>query len=291
VQEDGWALACRLPEEAVEGTARIRSQRSVVKVPSRTLRSDRTQCGSKKPINGVYKSSEYRKPSKGFDLPKVGSAVLDLGAHVGWFTLWCLDNGADKVVAVEATPASHSFHATNFKDDPRVESIHAAVVSHDTMQSSPSLTFRIAPGGNNWRNCVDRYTYWNDETVAKMGRVTVPTTSVEKILAEHPDIHMVKIDIEGSEMELLETVVWPEHVRYLVFEYSIGTRADATSRFPPIREKLELQGFRVQFAPSFWQVVKGKKNAVYDEIVFCKRDVGRKFFSTSEEGEEGGASA
>ena len=95
MQEDGWALTCRLPEEAVEGTARIRSQRSVVKVPSRTLRSDRTQCGSKKPINGVYKSSEYRKPSKGFDLPKVGSAVLDLGAHVGWFTLWCLDNGAD----------------------------------------------------------------------------------------------------------------------------------------------------------------------------------------------------
>ena len=32
---------------------------------------------------------------------------------------------------------------------------------------------------------------------------TVPTTSVEKILADHPDIHMVKIDIDGSEMELL----------------------------------------------------------------------------------------
>lgn len=78
-----------------------------MKKPSRMLKCDASQEGSKKPITGVYLSSEYRKPSKGFDLPHVGSAVLDLGAHVGWFTLWSLDNGASKVVSVEATPESY----------------------------------------------------------------------------------------------------------------------------------------------------------------------------------------
>jgi hypothetical protein len=97
----------------------------------------------------------------------------------------------------------------------------------------------------------------------------------------------VKIDIEGAEMGLLETVVWPQHVEYLVFEYSIGTRCcnlacpgsvakgcgtDCSKvRFPATRERLEAQGFHVQFAPSYWNVCKGKKNAVYDEIIFCKR--------------------
>jgi hypothetical protein len=120
-----------------------------------------------------------------------------------------------------------------------------------------STAHSIAPKGNNWRNCIDRCTYWDEKTTEKMGKVDVPTTSVERLLAEHPDIHMVKIDIEGAEMELLETVEWPQHVRYLAFEYSIGTRSCtnkcagsiakgctpecAKVRFPMVREKLESQ--------------------------------------------------
>ena len=64
----------------------------------------------------------------------------------------------------------------------------------------------FAPRGNNWRNCIDRCTYWDEKTTKNMGKVKVPTTSVESLLAKHPDIHMVKIDIEGAEMEILETV-------------------------------------------------------------------------------------
>jgi FkbM family methyltransferase len=265
----------------------VKVTRRVAKTPSRMLKYDRTQQGNKKPILGIYTNSEYRKPSKGFDLPEVGRAVLDLGAHIGWFTLWCLDNGASSVIAVEATPQSHGFHAANFKDDPRVTSIHAAAVSQASFDQSPTATFRIAPMGNTWRNCLDKYTYWNEKTTATMGSVTVPCVSVPQLLKEHPEVHMVKIDIEGSEMELLEEIVWPEHVEYLVFEYSVGTRCCHLAcpgcvekgcpptcskvRFPPIREKLEAQGFYVQFAPSYWSVITGKKSAVYDEIIFCKR--------------------
>jgi len=35
---------------------------------------------------------------------------------------------------------------------------------------------------------------------------------------------MVKIDIEGAEMELLETVEWPQHVRYLAFVSDSASR-------------------------------------------------------------------
>eukprot|EP01047_Picozoa_sp_COSAG01_P064491 COSAG01_NODE_8543_length_2748_cov_1.661382_4_plen_133_part_00 len=95
--------------------------------------------------------------------------MLDLGAHVGFFSLWCLDNGASSVVAVEAgkqhchnnqelaetslrlhvfpdkrcqpvrvsgdrlvrtDPVTAALHRSNFACDARVTSIHAAVVRH-----------------------------------------------------------------------------------------------------------------------------------------------------------------
>ena len=275
---DEWTIRATLP--SVDPLPK----RQVVKTPSRPLKYDKTKQGNKKPILGIYRSSEYRKPSKGFDLPAPGRAVLDLGAHIGWFTLWCLDNGADKVVSVEATPESFGYHKQNFAEDPRVTSVHAAVVSAESYKKSPTATFRIAPQGNTWRNCLDQYTYWNDKVTQELGSVTVPCVTVEQLLKDHPEIHMVKIDIEGSEMELLETVVWPQSVEYLAFEYSIGTRCHsmegvpddcpatcAKVRFPAVRERLEAQGFHVQFAPSYWAVVTGKKASVYDEIIFCKR--------------------
>eukprot|EP01043_Picozoa_sp_COSAG02_P045862 COSAG02_NODE_4236_length_5605_cov_5.330004_4_plen_174_part_00 len=163
------SICSLLPADAV--TPPVKEKRRIVKRPSRMLKCDGTQEGSKKPITGVYLSSEYRKPSKGFDLPHAGSAVLDLGAHVGWFTLWSLDNGASKVVSVEATPESYvrigpsplyslisvsyrcsvtvccvnfsqKFHKLNFKDDPRVTSVHAAVMSDKNSKKEKTVTFR-----------------------------------------------------------------------------------------------------------------------------------------------------
>eukprot|EP01050_Picozoa_sp_SAG11_P015001 SAG11_NODE_1904_length_4088_cov_3.427676_5_plen_117_part_00 len=60
------------------------------------------------------------------------------------------------MVAVEATPETFAYHKANFASDPRVTSIHAAAVSAATYEASPTVTFRIAPQGNNWRNCVDK---------------------------------------------------------------------------------------------------------------------------------------
>jgi hypothetical protein len=53
----------------------------------------------------VLKMSPSRLPSH--PAPQVpGKLVLDVGSHIGWFTLWCLDHGAGSVVSVEADPTS-----------------------------------------------------------------------------------------------------------------------------------------------------------------------------------------
>jgi hypothetical protein len=56
----------------------------------------------------------------------------------------------------------------NFENDERVTSIHAAAVTQASYEENKTATFRIAPQGNTWRNCLDEYTYWNDATVAEV---------------------------------------------------------------------------------------------------------------------------
>jgi hypothetical protein len=50
-------------------------------------------------------------------------------------------------------PPSRRYHALNFAEDPRVTSIHAAVVA---TEAETSATFTIAPRGETWRNSLDR---------------------------------------------------------------------------------------------------------------------------------------
>merc|ERR1719424_130348 len=116
--------------------------------------------GDKKPVKGIYESREYRKPNLGYNLPVPGKMVLDVGAHIGWFTLWCLDHGASEVCSVEADPRNAALHKTNFESDARVTSIHAAVVGSDNEKTA---TLQLAPKGESWRNSLERYTYYRNK--------------------------------------------------------------------------------------------------------------------------------
>eukprot|EP01051_Picozoa_sp_SAG22_P003530 SAG22_NODE_174_length_16466_cov_34.991568_4_plen_132_part_00 len=92
-------------------------------------------------------------------------------------------------------------HAKNFVDDPRVTSMHAAVVSSE---SEKTAIMQLAPKGETWRNSLQRYTYYKNKE--ELETVSVPCVTVNRLLAQNPDVHTVKIDIEGAEMEVLEAM-------------------------------------------------------------------------------------
>ena len=144
------ASAARAIELRGHGTLGEGDARYVSTRPSRRLHYNRVNAGDKKPRYGIFGKKEYRRPSQGFDLPVPGKAVLDLGAHVGFFSLWCLDNGASRIVAVEADPTTAALHTQNCARDDRVQTINAAVVSRENAALEPTATFRRAPRGNTW---------------------------------------------------------------------------------------------------------------------------------------------
>lgn len=118
-----------------------------------------------------------------------GDTVLDVGAHTGFFTLLAAGgvgpNG--QVVAFEPFPRNVAYlrRHVSLNDLRNVEVVHAAV-------GSRTGTTSFASGPNSYTG-----------RVAAGGEITVPTTSLDEYLANRPDPAVLKIDVEGAEVDVL----------------------------------------------------------------------------------------
>lgn len=121
-------------------------------------------------------------------LPRRNAIVLDLGANHGVFADWASSNLSGKVYAVEALPEL----AEALSHDTRLTVMHAAVGSQTgttTIFRSPNRCASVHLNGRDTANAVD-----------------IPAISLEELLQawKLDQLDLVKIDIEGSELDLLE---------------------------------------------------------------------------------------
>jgi FkbM family methyltransferase len=125
-----------------------------------------------------------------FRLLRPGDKVLDLGAHIGTFALPVAALGC-RVLAVEASPENFALlrSAAQRNGLGDLEVLHAAVAGR-------AGTVRFAPNGPH-----------GQADIARSGQDTIEVTAVavDELLAARSwgDVHLVKIDIEGSEPQAL----------------------------------------------------------------------------------------
>lgn len=142
--------------------------------------------------------------------------ILDLGANTGGFVLSLVDSGFDiaKAVSVEMNP--HAFSRLRFNIDynalPTIVPINAAA-------TSSSGTVEIASIKGNTGQSIYH--------PATQNTVTVPTLTIDQVVAEHfpeagsaPDLDLIKIDVEGAEYEILlsETCRSVRRFKHLLIE-------------------------------------------------------------------------
>jgi FkbM family methyltransferase len=136
----------------------------------------------------VQSSGGYFPPS--FELAlgmlEPGAIVLDLGAHLGTFSLAAAARGF-RVVAVEASPRNAEF----LRASARANGFDDLLVVGVAVSDAPG-TVRFRPEGA-WGQITEG---WSP------GVVEVPAQTVSAVLREHdiPRVDFVKLDVEGSEI-------------------------------------------------------------------------------------------
>ena len=121
--------------------------------------------------------------------------ILDIGAHIGTFALWCLGQApAAHILSVEANPGTCEILRANVRcwssagAALRVEHAAAGAQDGETLKvrdDGPSMSHRVGP----------------DETLSAPS-LSLPTL-VEFCAPNDEDIDLAKIDIEGSEEALI----------------------------------------------------------------------------------------
>jgi FkbM family methyltransferase len=196
-----------------------------------------------KVIEEVIDRQTYQKKSIGFEV-KPGSVWLDLGGNIGTFSIWALSKGAKKVYAYE----------------PETENMKIFKANMELSKVSPGKVniFNEAVGMNAGTTdlylCKGDYNKYRHSIIPIRGRtsIKVPIISIETVLAKFPEIDSIKIDIEGAEIEILETIDLSvlQNVNQLVYEWSF----DVDSSIP--RFLATCNRLKAHFKNIHWTKVK-----------------------------------
>jgi len=179
-------------------------------------------------IKEVIKNKCYLK--KGITIEST-DVWLDLGANIGTFTVQAALLGA-KVIAFEPEPENYKLLLENIS----LNKVEDRVISHQAAISMKTGTSDLYLGSSEYQ----KYTH----TLFRIrGRNSIPvkTCNIQDYLGL---VNAVKMDIEGTEIEILESIDdWK--VKKLVFEYSFN-RDRSIGRFNAIIDKLR-RSYTVNF--------------------------------------------
>lgn len=165
----------------------------------------------------IFLGNEHQKAA-GFDLAQ--GTLIDIGANEGFYTIkMCLRNPNLQAICVEPSSATYRLLRQNIKLnnlENRVKLIKAAVWSDNQKQTLLSLPSTTSNAG-----LVNSSVHspWLLRKGAR--KETVPAITLEEILRmASSEVDLLKIDTEGSELEILKGGIESlDRVRRVVVEY------------------------------------------------------------------------
>ena len=171
-----------------------------------------------KTFNEVIVNNTYQK--KDFKI-KNGEHWIDLGGNVGAFAVLALSKGAT-VDIYEPDPFSCKMIEKNLKvNDYDANIFQKAVVANDKKK----MTMYVGNNMNVWRNSL--YKNWGNE------KFTIDCVHYENVIKKDS---IVKMDIEGAEMAILESM--KEFPKKMVYEWSFDIDPSLT-RYRQILKKMK----------------------------------------------------
>ncbi len=199
------------------------------------------QCIFESVLSGEYGEIEFH-----------GKTVIDIGAHIGSFTMLASRKGARRILAFEAWEENYSLLVKNCQQLVGVECHHALVWRSDNHR-----------GALRWRKCVNTQNTGGGtviECASKAGELLpdgdafeVQQISLDEIVGQLGEVDLLKIDAEGSEYPILFTSKRLDRVKEIVGEYHEIGGLEKSMAIPGVADwsigllaaHLENQGFTV----------------------------------------------
>lgn len=188
-------------------------------------------------VDAVFRGSEYTHRSVGLGGLKLNKkdVVLDLGGNIGAFTCDIFDK-VKKVIVYEPEDVNYEFLSTNIEDNgaKNVIAHKQAVVGND--DKVRDFYLGKAPY------------YYSFLVKHNRKRVPVECVNINDVMKKYKPTKM-KVDIEGSEWEVLINCTDFGSVDQIIFEYNFDMNMDLKedfNRFKALKKHLKKHGFDVQ---------------------------------------------
>ena len=215
-------------------------------------------------IKEIFIKKAYLKKKINFDISP-DDVWLDGGAHIGIFSCFVASKGAKKVYSYEPEDQNWILLNKNTMDCSDKTGCKFILEKKAINQNGGTGTFTIAP--NTWRHSL--HTHYKK----KLPTTEIDCIAIDEILKNQPDINCIKLDIEGSELEILQNDHDFSKIDKLVFEYSF-TKDRKMDTFFKCVDKLE-KYFYVDIQKSYYnqnyQGQKGYWGGFIDSIIFCMK--------------------
>tara|TARA_R110000796_G_scaffold189430_1_gene306306 strand:+ start:764 stop:1462 length:699 start_codon:yes stop_codon:yes gene_type:complete len=212
----------------------------------------------------ILDKQAYRKKKINFGIEEQ-DVWLDGGAHIGIFGLYVAQNKGKKVYCYEPESENYQILEKNASTINSTYNTQVECFKYAINQNGGTHQFTIAP--NTWRHSL--MTHYKK----KLPTVEIECKKIDDILSNYTDINAIKLDIEGSELEIFDFDHNFSNINKLVFEYSF-TKDRNMDNFFRRADKLS-KHFHVDIQKSYHnQKYKGKEGfwgGFIDSIVYCVR--------------------
>lgn len=157
-----------------------------------------------------------------------GDLFIDVGANVGQYAI-PLSRNFRKVVAIEPNPISYRVLEANIARNKlsNIEVVHSAVTAHK---------------GSVWLMPGSHLTTWAVKDDGPPGS-EVPSVTLDEVLLNFPQVDLMKVDIEGRELEVLLSSKLLPRVKHISFSCE-------PRHYPLILPSLRQSGFSIFVPPS-----------------------------------------
>jgi FkbM family methyltransferase len=154
-------------------------------------------------VERKYRSmrSEIRARLSKIDI-KAGDVVIDLGANIGLFSEYCLERGAI-VYAYEPDPETYKKLARLSNKYRNFHPYRAAV----RRKPGRAFLYRHHNYAENSAYYAESSSLLSDKKNVGAEALMVEVSGIEEVLDVHPKIALLKVDIEGAEYDIFDSII------------------------------------------------------------------------------------